>query len=340
VVEDALAPEGPLAATKVFCRRDVIVAVAPALYGAEPAELPRVVERTLADPEAVPLLGVAGASERAYATATTIAREQAIAASVEAQADRRHAPAVPLESAHAALSRAQDRLGRPLTPGQRRAVEAVLTSGRGVELVVGVAGSGKTTALAAARDGFEAAGYEVVGTSTSGQAARTLGREAGIGVSRTLSSLNWRIAHGALRLSDRHVAVLDEAAMADDAALVTFLEAARLAGAKVVAVGDPRQLGAVAPGGGFEALVARFGDAVHVLADNVRQRDPAERLALEELRSGNVEAAVSWYADTGRIAVSPDRDTALNAVVAGWAADVVQGADAAMYACDGPTWLS
>jgi hypothetical protein len=171
-----------------------------------------------------------------------------------------------------------------------------------------------------------------VGTSTSGQAARTLGREAGIGLSRTLASLNWRIAHGDLRLSERHVAVLDEAAMADDAALVAFLEAARVARAKVVAVGDPRQLGAVGPGGGFEALLARFGDAVHVLADNVRQRDPAERVALEELRSGDVEAAVSWYADTGRIAVSPDRDTALDAVVAGWAADVAHGAEAAMYA--------
>ncbi|MBW3575791.1 MAG: relaxase domain-containing protein, partial [Actinobacteria bacterium] len=90
VVGDALGPEGPLAATKVFARRDVIVALAPALYGAESSELSRVVDRTLADPEAVPLLGVAGASERAYATAATIAREQAIAASVEAQAGRRH----------------------------------------------------------------------------------------------------------------------------------------------------------------------------------------------------------------------------------------------------------
>jgi Tfp pilus assembly pilus retraction ATPase PilT len=38
-----------------------------------------------------------------------------------------------------------------MTGGQRDAVEAVCTSGRGVDLVVGVAGSGKTTALAAAR---------------------------------------------------------------------------------------------------------------------------------------------------------------------------------------------
>ena len=60
------------------------------------------------------------------------------------------------------------------------------------------------------------------GDSTSGQAARTLSREAGID-SRTLASLNWRIAHNRLQLSARHVAVLDEAAMTDDAALAAFL---------------------------------------------------------------------------------------------------------------------
>lgn len=218
-----------------------------------------------------------------------------------------------------------------MTAGQRDAVEAVCTSGRGVDLVVGVAGSGKTTALAAARDAFEAAGYEVVGTSTSGQAARTLSREAGID-SRTLASLNWRIAHNTLRLSPRHVAVLDEAAMTDDAALVAFLEAARVASAKVVAVGDPRQLSSVGPGGGFEAVVRRFGGSVHVLGENVRQVDPAEREALAQLRSGKVDEAVSWYSGAGRIAVSPDRDTALDATVAGWAADATKGGQAAMYA--------
>jgi Tfp pilus assembly pilus retraction ATPase PilT len=140
----------------------VVVAVAPSLYGRDPAELTRVVDRTLADPEAVTLLRVAGASERAYATAVTIAREEAIARSVEAQVGRCNAAATSVAEACAAMARAEERLGHPMTAGQREAVEAVCTSGRGVDLVVGVAGSGKTTALAAARDAFEAAGYEVV----------------------------------------------------------------------------------------------------------------------------------------------------------------------------------
>jgi conjugative relaxase-like TrwC/TraI family protein len=332
LAHDALADGSALVERKVFSRRDVLVAVAPALYGRDLSQLGRVVKRTLADPEAVRLLGVAGASQPAYATATTIAREQAIARCVESQVARLGAPAVTPEQADAAVTRADSALGRPLTDGQRDAVEQLLTSGRGVELVVGVAGAGKTTALAAARDAFEAAGYELVGTSTSGQAARTLGREAGIDESRTLASLNWRIAHNRLRLSPNHVAVLDEAAMTDDKALLAFLEAARTTGSKVVMVGDPRQLSSVGPGGGFEALVKRFGTAVHVLDENVRQHDPAERAALGQLRSGSVDDAVSWYAGHGRITVSADRDTALDATVAGWAADVAQGAEVAMYA--------
>ncbi len=331
VVNEVLAPDGALAARKVFTRRDVIVAVAPALYGRDPAELDRVVDRTLADPEAVPLIGVAGAHERAYATAVTIAREEAIARCVESQISRLDAPAVSGDDASSAISRAQARLGRALTPGQRQAVHGISTSGRGVDLVVGVAGSGKTTALGAVRDAFEAAGYELLGTSTSGQAARTLGREAGID-SRTLASLNWHLRHDTLRLTPRHVAVLDEAAMSSDADLVGFLEAARVAGAKVVAVGDPRQLGSVGPGGGFEAVAKRFGAAVHVMGENVRQRDPGERIALAHLRAGEVTTAVSWYGDHGRIAVSEDRVTALDATVAGWSADVGEGASTAMYA--------
>jgi conjugative relaxase-like TrwC/TraI family protein len=332
IATEALADGSPLIARKVFAKRDVIVAVAPSLYGRNLSELGPVVSRTLADPETVPLLRVHGAHQPVYTTATAIAREEAIAHSVASQLQRTRAPAVVPEVAEAALARAEASLGRSLTAGQREAVEGVLTSGRGVELIVGVAGSGKTTALAAARDGFEAAGFEVVGTSTSGQAARTLGREAGIDPSSTLASLNWRIAHNTLQLSSRHVAVLDEAAMTDDTAMLAFLEAARETGTKVVAVGDHRQLGSVAPGGGFEALVRRFGGAVHVLDENVRQVDPVERTTLDCLRSGVVEAAVAWYAARGRITVSADRDTALEATVAGWAADVAGGSDAAMYA--------
>ena len=332
VIAHALAGDGPLAARKVFSRRDVVVAVAPALFGLDPAELPRVVTRTLVDPETVPLLQTDFARGRAYATATTIATESSIAAAVDIEVQRSDTPTVDEIDARLAMARREEALGTSLTLGQRAAVMAITTSGRGTELVVGVAGSGKTTALAAVRDAFESEGFTVIGTSTSGQAARTLKRQAGMAESRTLASLTWRLERGQLALTDRHVVILDEAAMSDDAALLQLLSAAAGARAKVVLVGDHRQLGAVGPGGGFESLVARYGAAVHVLADNVRQRNVAERAALADLRDGDIANAVAWYARSDRIVVERDRDGAIDAVVTGWAADVAQGHQTAMYA--------
>ena len=61
---------------------------------------------------------------------------------------------------------------------------------------LGVAGAGKTTALRCVADAYRAAGYQVIGTATSGQAARTLGREAGLHQSRTLASLCCRLDSG------------------------------------------------------------------------------------------------------------------------------------------------
>jgi hypothetical protein len=145
-------------------------------------------------PEAVPLMATPMARERAYATATVIATEQALAAAVEIEVARTDAPAVDEFTARTAIAQREQELGTHLSVGQRAAVLAVPTSGRGTELIVGLAGAGKTTALAAVRHAFEAEGFEVIGTSTSGQAARTLKRQAGIESSRTLASLTWRLS--------------------------------------------------------------------------------------------------------------------------------------------------
>ena len=155
----------------------------------------------LRDPDAIPLVGVPRASERAFATAHVLATEQAIERAVERGVENLGAARVTPEVAADAIGRQSAVLGSPLTPGQQAAVLGIATSGRGVELVEGVAGSGKTTVMAAVRDAFEQGGFTVIGTSTSGQAARTLGREAGIAKSRTLASLRWRIEHERMRLT-------------------------------------------------------------------------------------------------------------------------------------------
>jgi conjugative relaxase-like TrwC/TraI family protein len=332
ILEHILHPDGTLARRKVFARRDVVVAVAPALYGLPVYELDRVIDRALADREVLPLLGVAGARERPYALARTVATEAAIAEVVARRATEDDVAVLSVARVVKGLWATEADLGGVLTDGQRDALVGVCTSGAGVDLVLGVAGAGKTTMISAVRHAYEQAGYRVVGTSTSGLAARTLGSEAGIDTSRTIRSLLWRLDHGGIALDARTVVVHDEAGMATDADTLRLLVAAELTGAKVVMVGDHRQLGSVGPGGSLQALLDRHRPAVHVLRENVRQRDPAERKALAHLRAGDVAAAVTWYAEQGRIVTTPTRDEALDATVDAWASDVEQGVDAAMYA--------
>jgi hypothetical protein len=106
--------------------------------------------------------------------------------------------------------------------------------------------------------------------------------------------------------------------LTDDLALLRLLTGAGMAGAKMILVGDHRQLGAVGPAGAFEGLVRRQPNAVHVLRENVRQHDHAERRILAHLRAGDVAEAVDWYADHDRLRVAPRRAEALSAVVDAW----------------------
>ena len=71
---------------------------------------------------------------------------------------------------------------------------------------------------------------------------------------------------------------------------------------------------------------------MHVLTENVRQADPDERAVLAELRAGEVEKAVNWYAEHQRVKVAPRRDEVLDQMVAAWAKDVAEGKETAMLA--------
>jgi len=329
LADRVLGVESPLARRKVFTRSDLIVALAPALHGQDPAELRRVVGAVLASRGVLPLLAVDGARERAYCPAHVLATEHAIALAVDHLAttwaepvDRRHT--------ETALARKRLDLGAELSAGQETAVRAICGQRR-VTVVEGVAGAGKTTALDAARHAHERAGWQVLGCATSGQAARTLATDAQMHA-RTIASLLWQIDRQRIRLDARTLVVLDEAGMTADADLERLLAAVDAAGAKAVLVGDPHQLGAVGPGGALDAVLARHPHTVVRLDENLRQHDPHERRALAQLRDGDTRLAVRWYARHQRIHTAPDRFQVLTAAVEACAQDVDAGHDSRLLA--------
>ena len=330
LADELLGPGGRLAAEKTFDLRDAVVAVAPLLHGLPVSMLDTAVQKVLSDERAVPLPAVSGARGPVWASACVLEDERRVAELADQLVERR-SPAVPAELAKNAVLRTERDRGTRFNQRQAEVAESLLTSRHSLDFLIGVAGSGKTTTLAAVRTGFEAAGYTVLGAATSGQAANAL--EAGAGVSsRTVVSLAWRLEHHREALSPRHVLVLDESSMTPDVEMAKLLGAVKASGARAIIVGDYRQLDAVGPGGALEALARRHPGHVWALTDNLRQRDPAERHALDHLRSGQVPMAVGWYALNGRVHPAPTQGQAMLEMVRAWAYDIIEGKDALLVA--------
>ncbi|MGQ0618101.1 MAG: MobF family relaxase [Acidimicrobiia bacterium] len=219
--------------------------------------------------------------------------------------------------------------GRELSEEQDQMVRAICSSGDGVDLVEGVAGAGKTYALAAARHAWEASGRQVLGCSLAARAAKHLQRDAGI-PSSTLDGLLARLDRGRQTVDGNTVVVVDESAMVGTRKLARLLTHADSAGAKVVLVGDPCQLPEIEAGGAFRGLRDRL-DAT-VLLDNRRQTETWERGALAELRAGDVDRAVDAYLDHDRVHVATSASDARDSLVNEWMNARAEGEDVLMVA--------
>ena len=121
---------------------------------------------------------------------------------------------------------------------------------------------------------------------------------------------------GREQLDARTVLVIDEAGMLGSRKLARLLEHAHQAQAKVVLVGDDRQLAPIDAGGGFRALRLRLGASE--LVENRRQRQAWEREALELVRSGLVDEAVAAYRAHDRVVAADSKPAATLALLQDW----------------------
>ena len=135
---------------------------------------------------------------------------------------------------------------------------------------------------------------------------------------------------GRTALSASYVVVLDEAGMVGTRALARLVESADDAGAKVVLVGDPRQLPEIEAGGALAGLINRVGATE--LTENRRQQSSWERVALDALRMGRANVALATYERAGRIHAAPTVAEAQSALIERWAESFCQGDDAVMLA--------
>ena len=328
-----LSPAGLTKQSSSFDRRDVLLGVAEALRnGASVAYLEAIADRLLCHPEVVVL------ASRTNDVIRTDGSRVISRASTGAQWTTRELLALEQRTVDRALARRGTDVGRvdaqalaeallALPDDQRAVVEHLGSSGHGVDVLTAPAGSGKTYTLNTARRVWEASGYQVIGAALAARAAAELQAAAGI-PSSTLTRLLGRIDRTSMEPNT--VLVIDEAGMVGTRVLARALDHAERAGAKVVLVGDPKQLPEIDAGGLLAALAERMPGAE--LTTNRRQREQWEQQALRQLRDGDVDGALAAYHGHDRITAVDSYDKAVENIVSGWAAARSNGEDAVMLA--------
>ena len=170
-------------------------------------------------------------------------------------------------------------------------------------VVVGPAGTGKTTMLRAAMDDLRRHGRTVFGVAPTAKAAHVLADETGMEadtVAKLLHEWTWhdRLPDRRYQLPTGTTLVIDEAGMLGTSSLHHLTRLADHLDWRLVLVGDPRQLQAVGRGGLFAELCTTSRS--HELVRIHRFTHPWEAAASLQLRAGDPDA-IAIYETHGRI---------------------------------------
>jgi hypothetical protein len=202
---------------------------------------------------------------------------------------------------------------------EQRAAVLHITGPQRIAAVVGLAGAGKSTMLAAAREAWEAEGYRVQGAALAGKAAEGLEESAGISA-RTLASWSRGWERGFDQLGPRDVFVIDEAGMVGSRQLSQFITEVERTGAKIVLVGDPEQLQPIGAGAAFRAVAERVG---FVELEGVRrQREEWQRVASVDFGRHRTIEGLNAYSRQGAVRLEASADHARGAIVRDVIADM------------------
>lgn len=305
-------------ADKVLGHPSVVRLAAPSPE--PPADLRRRDGRSVYEAHGAPL----------FSTLATLAQEQEVLDAAVAGRDAGRALAHP-EDTDVAIAL------HGLDADQAEAVRRLTLDGEAITCLIGPAGAGKSRAMGAAAEAWTDSGIAVRGLAVSAAAAGVLEAEAGI-PSETIAKYLYEHdrpggAEGQWRLGRNEVVVIDEAAMVSTADLARVVALASEAEAKVVLVGDHRQLGAVEAGGLFRLLTTETKAAE--LTGVRRFHALWEREASLRLREGD-KTVIEDYLQHGRV-VGGGREVMVEEAFVRWQAARARGESVVVCAADHAT---
>lgn len=311
-----------------FGRRELICAIATRMVeGAYAGAIRTAVEDVLDDDRVVGLRRGEPTHKNAnFTTARLLAMEEKI---VAAATGGKAAGAAVIDDATLSQILARHHY---LGDQQAEMVRRLTTGGERVAVVAARPGTGKTTALRAAAEGWAAAGFRGIGVSTARSATVEIA-EVGLpatSIAKLRIMLAERDERGLPALPPGTVIVVDEASTASTEDLAALLERVEACGGKLVLMGDTRQIGAVAAGGVYADLSHRLEPIE--LTEIRRQRDPVDRRVVVLAHEGRGSDALDVMEASGRMRIAATHEEALSALALDWHRSLAAGKDAVMVA--------
>jgi conjugative relaxase-like TrwC/TraI family protein len=184
-----------------------------------------------------------------------------------------------------------------LTTGQREAIATALTTTDQFIAWQGVAGAGKTYALKQFKEIAQQSGYRMKGFAPSAEAAKVLADEVGIETNTVASLLCSKSPN---QFEPNQIWVIDEAGLLSTAFAYDLLQRAVAQKARIIFVGDTRQLSAVEAGNPFKSL-QQAGIKTAFLEQSLRQRTPYLQVAVDLIAGGEIEKGFARLDESGCI---------------------------------------
>ena len=311
-----------------FDRRELLCALANQLReGTDARSLEAAVDALLAGERVVEVHRGAGALDATYYTTPRLWEAEQRFMAVAREGERAGAAVVDGATLDAVLDR-----HRYLSAEQAQMVRRLTAGGERVVAVAALPGSGKTTALAAAREAWAAAGYRGIGVATARSASGELS-DAGVpatSITAFLIRAEEMAERGLPPLPPKTVILVDESSTTSTPHAVALAELAEGCDGKLVLIGDPRQIGAVGPGGLYGHLTNEIEPAV--LTGIRRQRDPIDRHMVKLAHEGRGSDALDLLRMRERLVIADSLEEALDAQVLDWHRSFAKGEDAVMIA--------
>lgn len=175
-----------------------------------------------------------------------------------------------------------------LNEGQREGLRMMATTKDQVVALVGVAGSGKTKSLEEFKSIAESRGYTLKGFAPSAEAAKVLSEDVGIEAETVASLL---ISKPPKQPLPNQIWVVDEFGLASAKDAHALLQRATEERARVILVGDTRQLSAVEAGNPLKSLVN--GNIQTAYLDKSRRQEVADlKEAVDLVADGKISSGI------------------------------------------------